>query len=385
MSLGKTGDNMKIAAKMYFLCAVSICAVLAGCAKSGNTPESSGSIAETPSGSAVTTTASTTTKYATVTEPIKTEPQFRTITAEVTDYKDSTLYFTYEGKDYALPMLSNRFCEGGGSVGMPRYEKTVSEKIIHNKFGEKVMGAITINEDMTSIKQCNVIDPNVTQFEQDYPYIDDKEGGFKVDPDRLYSFKKTTGSKCVVANKYNTYEFDLNDLRMEMKLRYDDEYPIVGFRAYKFKSGNLILSSILPNRIDEKGKLGGSSEWMKPAVERSIGYFGTMLKNENDIAEVLLNDGKTVIVVPSYFNDGDVKEGMKVMVDTWQTEEKFYGTGQRAEFKEALIWTDSYYYIYSLHNYKFEDLTYAILQSPNADERYQYITKEKFEKIHKEE
>lgn len=331
---------------------------------------------ETSQASITTTAVPTTTKPDTVTEPVK--PKSIVITAEVTDYKDNTLYFTYEGKDYALPMSERLFWEGNGSIGRVHREKTISEKIIHNKFGEKVMGRISINEDMTSIKQCNVIDPNVEDYDGDYPYFLDESDGLKVDPDRLYSFKKISPSKCVVANKYNSYEFDLNDLGMWWKLRYDDEYPIVGFTAYKFKSGNMIPTLILPNRINDKGLLSGDSDWIKPVVENSIGYFGTVQKNENDTAEILLNDGKTVITVPSYFNDGEVKEGMQVMVDTWQTEEKLYGTGQRAEFKEAIIWTISIYYNRS--GKKFEDLAYAILESNPT-----YITKEKFEKLSKQE
>ena len=371
------GDIMKMP---FFLI---LCVFLTACSETNDVESTfDNKSAET----AVTTTVTTTVRSEAVAEHTEPEPEYKTISADVTDYKDGKLFFTYEGTEYETEMPQSKFYEDGSFVRPKRDWPTLSEKIIHNKFGEKIKAYINISEDMTSIQKCDVMTLNVKEYSGDYPYYTDVSNGFKTDPDRLYSFKRTEGSKCIVSNKYNSFEFDLNDLIIQDRPRFEDEYDLVTFSGYRFKSGNIILKSLLPACIEKDGSVTGRSEYLKEIVMKSVGYCGTVLKNENGTAEVLLNDGKTVLVVPSYFNDGEVSTGMHIMVDTQQTEEKFYGTGQRAELGQAVIYTVKEHYISFSYDHEPTDLAYIILGTEDSLSMsdYTYVTTEEFENSHKE-
>lgn len=357
----------------YIICAF-FCAALCSCSSD---VQNSASVTETTT-AAVTTTKISMTKYDTVTEPIKPKPSYKKIKAEVTGYKDDKLYFTYEGRDYVLDIDEKQFNEHYGPIRHIEKERLFSDLVINNRFSEKIIGKITLTEDMSKIVECDVVTPNLKEYHGTEHYLHDGTP----DSAYFYSFRKTGGSKCVISNPDETLEFDMSELSVNNLLILKDEYPLVMFTAYKFKDGNMILGNVRPAKIADNGYLYSDSNdgQYKPLLSCPISYFGTVQKNENGKADILLNDGKTVITVPSYYNDGDVLAGAEVLVDLRTEKEELFGTGKHAEYDFAIIYTREKYYNTSPR--RFDELAYAYVDSSRSS-YYTYISKsgEKIERI----
>ena len=73
-------------------------------------------------------------------------------------------------------------------------------------------------------------------------------------------------------------------------------------------------------------------------------------------AKVLLNDGKTVCDVPTYYNDGELSEGLEVMV-TLDAEPSLFGSKKEYKSEFAVFYTDPE--VYNYRHFDFGTLAYA--------------------------
>ena len=147
-----------------------VTALLTACSQAESASESP--VTDRVSETSITSSAETA-KPAETTEPAK--ETFITIDAEIVSYKNGELTFLYGGESYTLPMEREQFKENEVPF---KHSKLISEQIIGSRPGEKVPAAITVNEDMTRIRLCDVIRPNGKVFDSD-----------------KYSLHRTEGSK----------------------------------------------------------------------------------------------------------------------------------------------------------------------------------------------
>lgn len=339
-----------------------ICALLCGCASDSN----SSSPADTKTSAESTASTTTTVSETVTTTTAKAEPQkieYRNIDVSVMDYRDGKLYFEYEGKNYETEMKRSVFSDGALCT-YSEHDSTMSERIIHNRFGEKIKAVLKISEDMSEIFKCDVISPNGKEYSG---YIPDIPGEMKSDLTYCYSFRRTGGSKCEIYNKDETLSLDLNDLQFMLKFDYPNEMSPVTFKVFKFKSGNMILHDVAQGYIRDGFLM---SEQPTDLREGDICYFGTVQKNVNDTTEVLLNDGKTVITIPSYYNDGELTEGLQIMALVNTKNEELFGSGEQKTFDYVLVFTDQERFNKSQKD--FSELAYAKVKNL-LEESFEYI------------
>jgi hypothetical protein len=102
-------------------------------------------------------------------------------------------------------------------------------------------------------------------------------------------------------------------------------------------------------------------------------FFGTVQSCDEETAEILLNDGKTVCNVPTYYCDGDLQENMQVMV-TLDCDTTLFDSEEIRNFDYAVIYTNPE--DYNSGNKDFDTLAYAYA-SKNELGRFVYTTKDK--------
>ena len=94
-------------------------------------------------------------------------------------------------------------------------------------------------------------------------------------------------------------------------------------------------------------------------------FFGTVKSLSADRATVLLTDGKTTCDVPTYYNDGELKEGMDVML-VLDADASLFGSGESFKDDYAVFYTEPKEYLLK----KYDDiskLVYAKLDANNAN------------------
>ena len=91
-------------------------------------------------------------------------------------------------------------------------------------------------------------------------------------------------------------------------------------------------------------------------------FFGTVQTIGDNTAEIKLTDKKTVCTVPTYYCDGELSEGLEVMV-ILDCSTDLFDSGKSESFDYAVICTDPAEYDPSGH--EFGNLAYAKADSNN--------------------
>ena len=284
----------------------------------------------------------------------KPSSEFENITVETEKYENEQLTFTYEGKSYTLPLSRDNFKDD--IVYYPG-SKLHTEQIINNKLGEKVTAVLTVDDGITKIKLCDVIGQNGKVFSN--------SGG-------IYTMTRTGGSACEFTDPQRTLKADLNDLIVYQEINYPDEVDDVVYVGYLFKDNNFILNQLYVAEYDENGEKNYEEQ-----LNRDLpSFFGTVQTIGDNTAEIKLTDGKTVCTVPTYYCDGELSEGLEVMV-ILDSSTDLFGSGKSESFDYAVICTDPAEYDPSGH--EFGNLAYGKADSNNLG-RFIYTEIEDIEK-----
>lgn len=221
--------------------------------------------------------------------------------------------------------------------------KLHSEQIINNKLGEKVTAVLTVDDGITKIKLCDVIGQNGKVFSN--------SGG-------ICTMTRTGGSACEFTDPQRTLKADLNDLIVYQKINYPDEVDDVVYVGYLFKDNNFILNQLYVAEYDENGEKNYEEQ-----LNRDLpSFFGTVQTIGDNTAEIKLTDKKTVCTVPTYYCDGELSEGLEVMV-ILDCSTDLFDSGKSESFDYAVICTDPAEYDPSGH--EFGNLAYAKADSNN--------------------
>ncbi len=292
------------------------------------------------------------------------------VTAEVISYKDGVLSFEHEGREYSLPFDRDSF---DNETYLPDERgPRLSEMVINNKLGEKVQAKLAMNEEMTKIKKCDVINTNGSLYEGMTPIMND----YTVNEDMLYKLTRKEKSLCVISNKHEAFECDLNDLPLLWKIDYPEEvFPVLP-DFYRFKDGKVFLYNLGLNIEVTESRVGGEMNLDTfDMYGRRTGFFAAVMSVNDDSINVLLNDGKTLCTVPSWYNDGgELKTGAQIMV-MLSSDSSLFGAGGEHSFEYAAISTDPDYFKRSTD--KFEDIAYAVF---NGWDSFEYTTVDEADK-----
>lgn len=273
------------------------------------------------------------------------------ISAEVISYKDGQLTFTYNGREYVLPMERSCFELKTTYIGQftkssppDPYYKMLPEKIIDNTLGEKISAVLTVDEAVTEIKECDVINPNGKV----YVGHGSQQEDINHDGSTCYKFRRTGDTACEFYNDTRTISADLNDLPSYLKMKYPSELDdIFSFEGYLFKDGKFILNYF---RVDseQKGFVSACTKY-----NRETFFYATVQSINGNKATFILNDGKTVCTAPTYYSDGEITEGMPVIV-MLDEDVSLFGSGAQKEYDYAV-------FIYPTDTRRFEECAYAVL------------------------
>lgn len=276
---------------------------------------------------------------------------------QVISYENDTLSFVRDGETLSLKMSPELFANDSYTRG----KKTMSEKIISNHFGLGTKGFIRLDSE-GNIKYCDVYKANGDEFDSSMtapagtPY-----------EDTFMNMKRIRGSQYEFSNSYAAFIADLNELDNDIKGDYGEEQQGVEVSGYRFKTGEIILECI--NIFDHKETVGGETQYYFNMMDNydKYSFFGTVKSLSDDRAEVLLTDGKTLCDVPTYYNDGKLKEGMQVMV-TLNAEPDLFGSGKEYKDSFAVFHTDPEEY--NTSGSKFSELAFARYDQANS---FKYI------------
>lgn len=169
---------------------------------------------------------------------------------------------------------------------------------------------------------------------------------------------RTGGSACEFTDPQRTLKADLNDLIVYQKINYPDEVDDVVYVGYLFKDNNFILNQLYVAEYDENGEKNYEEQ-----LNRDLpSFFGTVQTIGDNTAEIKLTDKKTVCTVPTYYCDGELSEGLEVMV-ILDCSTDLFESGKSESFDYAVICTDPAEYDPSGH--EFGKLAYAKADSNN--------------------
>lgn len=315
--------------KTAFLTAALLIIGLSGCAEE----DSSTSLPEEPVNSAAETSLSSSAPDSSEEEPLR-------ITVLVKSYKDGLLCFEYEGKEYSLPFDRREF--ENEYIPVDRIAPNLSEKIINNRLGEKVLARMVLSGDMSRIRSCDVIGVNGRRYEG----MELLTGGYEVIRENLYTLTRRGGSLCEISNGTETLECDLNDLPLCWKLDYPQTvYPVL-FDGYRFKDGSFILCDLTFNPDVTDSSVSAETDLSTfDMYGRRTAFFGTVETYEAGSVTLLLSDGITRCTVPDYYSDGgELGEGDEIMV-LLVSDSSLYGSGGDHSFDYAVICTKPEEYI----------------------------------------
>ena len=269
-------------------------------------------------------------------------PAVKSIEVTALSYHGDRLSFIYKGQEYSAVLTDEAFTE----------DCFLSRLVINNRCGETVKAKLRIRGDMGWIFACDVLSPNGRVYDMDVKF--DSDGRVMTEYD--FTMHRGEGSKCTFTNPEHTVEADLNDLPMHMKYDYPETVTPVQFYGYTFSDGTFMLGSVYTDR-DKDNPAGfnySEPEELPPA------FFGTVSAVGDGRAEVVLNDGRTVIDIPAYYNDAEPQTGMEVMVRL-PAKTSLFGSGGTHRFDYAVIYTDST--VFNTSGREFSKLAYADVSS----------------------
>jgi len=273
--------------------------------------------------------------------PQKTE----SLTVLVLDYKIGQLTFKHNNNEYTYEIerrVLNSLDTGADLM--------TEERLINNSYGEEITANIRLNTDETKIVSCDIMSPNVSMFtsSQLIPANETAEAA-----ETEMTMYRLEGSKVEFSNNYGSFEADLNDLPNSSKIDFPDSIDRCIIEGYKFKNGKIFLDAV---NVFSNNEQNGQINYKSFDNYDKYCFFGTVQSVTDERAEVLLTDGKTVCDVPTYFNDGEIKEGMKVML-TLDAEPLLFSSGERYIAEYAVFYTRPE--IYNTSDLAFESLAYA--------------------------
>ena len=226
----------------------------------------------------------------------------------------------------------------------------LSGLIIAKHTEEEIYGIIKLDRNGDRIISCDVITPNGDYFNNTM-----LKKGYKdtsIEDDEV-SLRRTGGSLCELYNGYETVTADLNDLESCYKADLPEQLDRVIFEGYRLTGGSFILQSLsVFSGIDEMG----SYIYEPLTVRDKYSFFGTVQSLAEGRARVLLTDGRTLCDVPVCLNDGELKEGMQVMI-TLNAAPSLFDSGKEYKDEFAVFHTDPAEYNYS--GFEFTKLAYA--------------------------
>lgn len=278
-----------------------------------------------------------------------------TITVDTISYVDEMLTFVYEGEEYTLPLSRDGFVDD--SYWWPGGRRTVSERVINNRLGEVVKAEMKVSEDITKIYKCDIINQNGKMFH--VGLLDDDPEDMKKkkeDPeawrDYAYTLTRIDGTKYELSNIKRTLSVDLNDLDEYEKIIYPDNEFDVSFEGYLFEDGQFIISELrfLVDRDESHAEYSNRTNLDFPR------FFGTVQSCDGETAEVMLNDGVTVVNVPTYYCEEELSPEKEVMI-VLDCGTDLFGSGESKTFDYAVIYTDPK--VYNYDNHDFSTLAYA--------------------------
>ncbi len=220
----------------------------------------------------------------------KPSSEFENITVETEKYENEQLTFTYEGKSYTLPLSRDNFKDD--IVYYPG-SKLHSEQIINNKLGEKVTAVLTVDDGITKIKLCDVIDQNGKVFSN--------SGG-------ICTMTRTGRYLPVnLQDPQRTLKADLNDLIVYQEINYPDEVDDVVYVGYLFKDNNFILMNcMLPNMTKMEKK-----NYEEQLNRDFPSFFGTVQTIGDNTAEIKLTTKRQYAQCLHIIATGSLVRGLK--------------------------------------------------------------------------
>ena len=330
--------------------------LLTACSESSPQEFSSAPAPETSSSVETAATTVTSAEPAKETTTVQKKPakKYKDIEADVVALEGDRLKFIFEGEEYDLPVSEGNL--SGRTWGSS--SKTLEEMIAGNRFGIPVKADIRVDEDMTQIKKIDIFKPNGRLING---YGTNGQGA--TEEELMYRFKRTGGSLCEFTNSKETLCCDLNDLPMCLKWNYPEVIDdIYNFTAFEFSDGSCLLYDL--NTVGDV--LGDVID----SYNKNNSFFATVQSVSDGKAAFILNDGKTVCTAPTYFNDGEVTEGMRVMV-TLDEDTALYGSGDSREYDYAVFYTDEEVFNHSA--FGFDEIAYAQPASNWTRFAYTYI------------
>ena len=288
----------------------------------------------------------------------KESAQNQTFNAQIIDYSDGVLIYVTDSQHKAQTdphcFENDTNTEGG---------KLLSERIIAKCKTEKIYADIRLDKSGDRIVSCDVISCNGEYFDN----LMLNKGGETIESDEA-SMRRISGSIFEIYKGSEKLTADINDLESYYKADFPDQIDRMIFEGYRLNSGSFILLSIsVFSGIDEMG----SYIYDPPANENKYSFFGTIREISGDRAEFLLSDKKTVCDVPCCYTDGELKDGMQVMV-TLNAPAALYGSGDSYKDEFAVFHTDANEY--DPCGYGFDELAYA-QYSNSQKSRYIYTNK----------
>lgn len=288
--------------------------------------------------------------------------------ADILGYRDGVLTYSYNGET-VTEKVSREVFDTSGSL----HNYLLCEKIINNCYGIAVKGYIKLNRD-GKVMSCNVRSLNGSDFDSSST-VDEimrqkgiEQNDFK---DVLHEMNRISGSVYEFKNEYFTFTGDLNDMRLELKGDYGNNKSNVMVTGYRFKTGEIVIESVAVYDHDETDDAGHIIHvFSSEPTQDKYHFFGKIQSLSDGRATVLLNDGKTVCDVPTYYNDGELTEGQQVMV-TLNAEPSLYGSGEQYKADYAVFTTDCEFYGIDVSD--FDSLAYAHLVE-NDLTRFECVT-----------
>ena len=279
------------------------------------------------------TGAVTTTVSMSVSQPVTSateKPELVKIESEIISYEDGKLTFEYEGETRSCDMSETAFAFS--TDGEPEI------RMINNRYGERIIGVLTFNSEQNRIVACDVIGRNAELFTQED--LVPKGQSYNVG-DADMTVHRVEGSRALFQSKYGSFEADLNDLDNRYKIPMESDLEECAVTGYRFKESGRIMLETIESRDDVEEKNGEIvSISYSPKDNLSLyHFFGTVQSVKDGRASVLLTDGKTTCDVPTYYNDGEVKEGAEVMV-VLDADTSLFGSGEQYKSDYAVFYTD---------------------------------------------
>lgn len=275
-----------------------------------------------------------------VPDPLKRPEPVSYITANAISYIDNVFTYEYNGEIKTVTMDHYYlFCDAS----------SIPIRIVNNKYGIRPKAVIgldkdgnVVNADVIKLNGEGVDDTFGTvitvkerqEWLKEHPYSDRNRAAAPSEA----VMRRIKGSIYEISNRFGSIETDLNDMDYYLKGNYPDVVERVRFSAFRFNSGEIILldlSVTSPDDVDEE------NETINPHTINTSSYpmfAGTIRSLSEERAVVLLTDGITTCDVPTYYNDCELKEGMKVML-TLDADISLYGSGEHYKADYAVFTT----------------------------------------------